>query len=425
MSEATGTGFLKSNMMTTVPPAAERQGVIQWAATTFGVDAGKVMSILRSTCFKVKTTEAEATDSEVAALLVVSRQFGLNPFLKQIYAFRAKDGGIVPIVGVDGWAAIVSDDKRCDGWEFRESEEMVKSNGHDVPKWIECTIYRNDRKHAHTVRERFSEVKRDTQPWSLTPARMLRHRAFMQCARMALAFTGLYDEDEGRIVADGLTGVVIQDHAETRRDDPPPPESRTEGLAADLAKKARDATDVTDVIDPDTGEIGDPGTEAVDFIPLIETMTQETAQDVLTAMMKLPDNEKRKALLQTWNSKINALTALGKPPEPKADVEPAAPPAPTRKGKGKPSPPPAEEKPTQPDLVPPAEPDPKSKAKGNAELQADVIAQMKATTTQDELVEVANRANEYEWPPQLLDALNSSYIAHEELLKNTKTKNPF
>jgi phage recombination protein Bet len=406
--------------MVTVPPAAERQGVIQWAATTFGVDAGKVMSILRSTCFKVKANEAEATDSEVAALLVVSRQFGLNPFLKQIYAFRARDGGIVPIVGVDGWAAIVSEDKRCDGWAFTECEDTVKSNAHDVPKWIECTIFRNDRKHPHTVRERFSEVKRDTQPWSLTPARMLRHRAFMQCARMALAFTGLYDEDEGRIVADGLTGTVIQDHAETRREDPPPPErSRTQGLAADLAKKAQDATDVIDVIDPDTGEIGDSGTEAVDFIPLIETMTQETAQGVLTAMMKLPDNDQRKALLQTWNTKINALT---KPAEPTpAAVEPA----PARKGKGKPPPPPAEEKPTQPDLMPPAKPDPNSKPKGNAELQADVIAQMKATETKDELVEVATRANEYEWPPELLDALNSSYIAHEEFLKKASKKNPF
>jgi hypothetical protein len=46
-----------------------------------------------------------------------------------------------------------------------------------------------------------SEVNRGTQPWKSHPRRMLRHKALIQCARIAFGFAGIYDEDEAeRIV---------------------------------------------------------------------------------------------------------------------------------------------------------------------------------------------------------------------------------
>ena len=38
-------------------------------------------------------------------------------------------------------------------------------------------------------------------PWKTHPKRMLRHKAMIQCARLAFGFTGIYDQDEAdRIV---------------------------------------------------------------------------------------------------------------------------------------------------------------------------------------------------------------------------------
>ncbi|WP_414836262.1 recombinase RecT, partial [Escherichia coli] len=40
-----------------------------------------------------------------------------------------------------------------------------------------------------------------TGPWQSHPKRMLRHKAMIQCARLAFGFAGIYDKDEAeRIV---------------------------------------------------------------------------------------------------------------------------------------------------------------------------------------------------------------------------------
>ena len=69
-----------------------------------------------------------------------------------------------------------------------------------------CIIYRKDRGHPIKVTEWLSECKRETQPWKSHPKRMLRHKAMIQCARLAFGYTGIYDEDEAqRIVEKDVT----------------------------------------------------------------------------------------------------------------------------------------------------------------------------------------------------------------------------
>lgn len=186
-----------------LPATVERQGLVQWAATKFGVDAGKVFPILKETCFRGSDGKA-ASDAEVAALMIVAREHGLNPFLKEIYAFPAKGGGIVPIVGIDGWISIVNSHPEFNGVEF------VYENS-EKPAWIECHMFRKDRTHPIRVREHMSECKRNTGPWDSHPTRMLRHKAYIQCARVAFGFAGIYDPDEGETIAAGHVIDQAQD----------------------------------------------------------------------------------------------------------------------------------------------------------------------------------------------------------------------
>jgi hypothetical protein len=62
-------------------------------------------------------------------------------------------------------------------------------------------IYRKDRTHPTIITEYLEEVKRNTDPWNTSPCRMLRHRAIIQCARVAFSFTGIEDADEAFKVA--------------------------------------------------------------------------------------------------------------------------------------------------------------------------------------------------------------------------------
>ena len=155
------------------------------------VDPAELANTLVNTVFK------KATDDEFLSLLIVANQYKLNPFTKEIYAFPAKGGGITPVVGIDGWARIINDNPLTDGIQFEQDDESCT-----------CKIYRKDRSHPTVVTEYLSECLGTSEPWKKYPKRMLRHKALIQCARVAFGFSGIYDEDEARRIDDCHTSTV-------------------------------------------------------------------------------------------------------------------------------------------------------------------------------------------------------------------------
>lgn len=153
-------------------------------AGKYNVEPSKLLETLKNTVFR------GATNDELLALVVVSNEYGLNPLTKEIYAFPAKGGGIVPVVSIDGWIRMMNDHPQFDGidYEFEHTEDG---------KLISCTsmIYRKDRSHPTRVTEYLMECRRNTEPWKME-RRMLRHKATIQGARVAFGFSGITDEDE-------------------------------------------------------------------------------------------------------------------------------------------------------------------------------------------------------------------------------------
>lgn len=159
-------------------------------ADRYGMEPQRFEQTLRKTVFP-----ANGTPEQFAAFMLVANTYDLNPITKEIYAFPAKGGGIVPIVSIDGWCNLVNSHPQMDGMTF---EEHLNDEGelHATT----CSIYRKDRKHPIQVTEYYAECKRATDPWKMKH-RMLRHKAMIQCARYAFGFAGVYDEDEGRLIA--------------------------------------------------------------------------------------------------------------------------------------------------------------------------------------------------------------------------------
>lgn len=175
-------------------------------AAKFGMaDSRDVMDVLKATAFK-----GQVSDAQMTALMVVANQYGLNPWTKEIYAFPDRNNGIVPVVGVDGWARIINEHPQFDGMDFEVAEDATT-----------CVMYRKDRGHPIRVTEYLVECRRTTDPWKTLPKRMLRHKAMIQCARLAFGYVGIYDLDEaerileasgaaaGASVIDGSTGEII------------------------------------------------------------------------------------------------------------------------------------------------------------------------------------------------------------------------
>jgi phage recombination protein Bet len=154
-------------------------------AKRLSIEPEKLMQVLKSTVFS-----ACRNDEEMAALVVVANEYGLNPLLKEIYAFPAKGGGIMPMVPIDGWVKLINNRPQLDGIEF----ETINDSKGELQA-VTCRIFRTDRTKPIEVTEYLSECFRNTEPWKMKH-RMLRHKALMQCARYAFGFSGIHDEDE-------------------------------------------------------------------------------------------------------------------------------------------------------------------------------------------------------------------------------------
>ena len=202
---------------------ARRPSALALMAMRLGVSESNLSSTLKATVFK------GCSDAEFVSLVIVANEYKLNPLTKEIYAFSAKGGGIVPLVSIDGWVRIMNEHPQFDGIEF---QDMADADGKLYG--IEAVIYRKDRSRPIRVTEYLDECKRNTDPWNKSPARMLRHRALIQCARYAFGFSGIYADDEAEIMAVGEPVMA-------RNVTPPPSRAETRQIAHD----------------PQTGEIVD------------------------------------------------------------------------------------------------------------------------------------------------------------------------
>ncbi len=155
--------------------------------------------VLKTTLQKTAFSTCRSNE-EFVSMVIVANEYGLNPLLKEIYAFPAKGGGVVPMVGVDGWIRLMNEHPAFDGIEFDYiNDEKGKIEA------IEAVVYRKDRNHPIKIIEYLEECKRNTEPWNKSPRRMLRHRAMIQGVRIAFGFSGMVaegDEDEFSPIVD-------------------------------------------------------------------------------------------------------------------------------------------------------------------------------------------------------------------------------
>lgn len=176
----------------------QRATVMGALSEKYSMDPVKLLETIKQTCIK-----GNASPEQVQAFLIVANRYGLDPFLKQIHAFAGQGGGIVPIVGIDGWSKIANDTGLLDGSEFKFDGSIERG---DLS--CTCTIHVKGRAHPTSVTEYLVECKRNSPPWNTMPRRMLRHKSYMQCVRVAFGLGGIFDEDEARDVMRNAEGAA-------------------------------------------------------------------------------------------------------------------------------------------------------------------------------------------------------------------------
>ena len=226
------------NMPLTPTQKLGQTPLVEKMASAVELDAGTYMNTVLASCF-----DQQATPEQFAAFLMIAKEHDLNPITREIYAFQ-KGGKVTPIVSIDGWLKIINEHPDMDGLQVKEN---MDDQGGLVS--ITCKIFRKDRKHPTEVTEYLSECKMDTQPWKKWPARMLRHKATIQCGRYAFGFAGIYDADEAARM-EAMDDNTFEGSAYIVEDEP---ESRAASIVGRIQQKVQpeDLAPVQESQDPE------------------------------------------------------------------------------------------------------------------------------------------------------------------------------
>lgn len=294
-------------MNTVLPPvvtgqAGQPRSVTIAMAQRFGMEPGPFEQVLRATVIPKNCTR-----EQFVAFLMIANKYNLDPIAREIYAFPKPDGGIQPIVGIDGWLRMINDNPQMNGLEF---EDILDETGKLMA--VKCRIYRKDRDRPTEVVEYMKECFMDKTTWKKWPARMLRHKATIQCARYAFSLSGIVDPDEYERFAETK---VLKSQSPTRADLPPPSNAVTAALDRFAVKETQD---------PETGEIqteegegqeatekaqeGQEAQEREDSRPAADTAMQsayEAGQEAYgknTGRAMWPSRLKDRKLIEIWQA---------------------------------------------------------------------------------------------------------------------------
>lgn len=202
----------------------------------YNVEPAKLYSTLKNSILCGK--DRPATDEEMMTFLIIAKQYDLNPFTKEIYAFPDKKGGLIAVLSTDGWSKIMTRHPNYQRHYYTQSEEIIELNGaKPCPEWMEIHIVKAEGEVV--VREYLDEVYRElsyANPWKTHTKRMLRHKTKIQGAREAFGITGIYDKDEADRIVEAQ---IVESENDKGSVEMPKSKSETKNAYQELSMKSK------------------------------------------------------------------------------------------------------------------------------------------------------------------------------------------
>lgn len=184
---------------------ASRLDVLTRAVKRSGLTHESFVKAITSTAFGRLIVWSQL---DLERLLLTAERLGLDPVGSEIFALPSQelDGqGVArgeasgkPLqlaLTVDGWCRVINAHPQFDGISFRESSDSQQDG---LPTFIECSIYRRDRRAVTRIREYMCEANTGAGAWLTHPRRMLRHKAMVQCARVCFGMGDVLELDEAQ-----------------------------------------------------------------------------------------------------------------------------------------------------------------------------------------------------------------------------------
>ena len=314
--------------MTETAPVTTKKRLTELMAERYHMKAADVVTMMMGTALKTKKGDAPPTEAEQMAFMGIAYEYGLNPIAKEIYGFRAQDGSLQPIVGIDGWVKLATKHAHYGGHRttmaLQDSDGKLATMEQDLetgiptmdkvdqdfnwktaaPIWAQTSFFNTKlNKWIMGDIQLMSECFRPTQPWKQMPSRMLSHKSFSQGSRKAFGFSGIMEADEverirsveAEIVDTKLAGLPqgpdggtfgVEDDAPRGTVDVLPP-SPEDPPAAEEPPEAPEATEPVTAVE--TGKSGDGESLPPETAP--ETPSESTEEPEAQAELFAGDNQ--------------------------------------------------------------------------------------------------------------------------------------
>lgn len=188
-------------------------------AQQYGIEPAELIRTLKTNIIAVGQGP-EATNAELFHVLTVMNKYGLDPWVKQLYAFR-HDGKLNVAVGYDGWVSIANRHGGFQGvaYEYPAMSEMVKTAGGLMCwPWVKATAHVAGRASTDVyawLDEWYVKGKSRPSNWDKYPRRRLQMKAYTLAVREALGIA-LYDDADMEQFRNMTPNVMVQTATEQK-----------------------------------------------------------------------------------------------------------------------------------------------------------------------------------------------------------------
>ena len=136
------------------------------------------------------------SEPEFKLLMYLSKTYGLDPLLKQIWAVKRNDNQPALIfAGRDGFLAVAHRSGHFDGMQSGVNYEVDK-DGKKVIVSAWCEVWRNDMSHSFKTEVPFCEYNTGFSVWKSHPSAMILKVAESVTLRKAFSIDGIYAPEE-------------------------------------------------------------------------------------------------------------------------------------------------------------------------------------------------------------------------------------
>jgi hypothetical protein len=239
----------------------------QQLGETYGMPAQSIANLIRAQIIAVPQDAPPATPAELAVVMSVMRQYGLNPMLKQIHAWRDNKGRLAVMVGYDGWQDYARRQPTYQfvSYKFGPIVDTPDKKGCKCWEWVQPIIH--DEKYGQVemvpvyLEEWYVKQRGNyPEPWQKQTKHRLHLKAFTSAIREFYGIGGVLDEVD--------RDVMSNEYHRT--------EFATEDAAKEMAGEM--AVAAAAVVEPAADPVADPASAAIESYPCADCTTMTSVR---------------------------------------------------------------------------------------------------------------------------------------------------